>query len=115
MEAHQDVGVCLIRLKHPCIGDHMKSSKWRVGHAARDSLLSVSCLSRTVATGVGALALICAGVASATVLDIKTLSTRPDRVSGGDVLVQITQDDNAATPVTLNGTNVTSVFRAVWT
>ena len=32
-----------------------------------------------------------------------------------DVLVQITQDDNAAAPVTLNGANVTSAFRAVST
>jgi Tannase-like family of unknown function (DUF6351) len=49
---------------------------------------------------------------NAAVLDIKTLSTRPDRVSGGDVLVQITQDNNAATPVSLNGADVTSAFRA---
>lgn len=49
---------------------------------------------------------------SAAVLDIETLSTRPDRVSGGDVLVQITQDNNASTPVSLNGADVTSAFRA---
>src|SRR6266566_1196559 len=56
--------------------------------------------------------LVAATSASATVLDIETLSTRSDRVSGGDVLVQITQDNNAATPVTLNGTDVTTAFRA---
>jgi hypothetical protein len=49
--------------------------------------------------------------ATAAVLSITTLSTRPDRVSGGDVLVQVTQDNNAATPVSLNGTDVTSAFR----
>lgn len=50
--------------------------------------------------------------AGAAVLDLKTISTRADRVSGGDVLVQITQDNNAVTPVTLNGTDVTAAFRA---
>ena len=36
--------------------------------------------------------------AAAAVINITTLSTRADRVSGGDVLVQINQTDNAATP-----------------
>src|SRR5262249_48175441 len=71
-----------------------------------------SCFAKGLANNVGALALVGALGASAAVLDIETLSTRPDRVSGGDVLVQITQDDNAATPVTLNGADITSVFRA---
>ncbi len=48
---------------------------------------------------------------SAAVLDIKTLSTRPDRGSGGNVLVQGTHNNNAATPVWLNGTDVTTAFR----
>ena len=45
-------------------------------------------------------------VAQAAVTDIKALSSRPDRVSGGDVLVQITRSDDAALPVTLNGADV---------
>jgi Tannase-like family of unknown function (DUF6351)/Tannase and feruloyl esterase len=56
--------------------------------------------------------LLFAASASAAVLSINTISSRPDRISGGDALVQITQSDNAATPVTLNGTDVTSSFHA---
>ena len=37
--------------------------------------------------GVAAFAIACAMSVSAAVLDIKTLSTRADRVSGGDVLL----------------------------
>src|ERR1700694_1362129 len=47
---------------------------------------------------------------AASVLDIKTLSTHADRVSGGDVLVQITLDQNQAVAVTLNGNDVSSAF-----
>ena len=54
----------------------------------------------------------CALNAAAAVRSITTLSSRPDRVSGGDALVQIAQDDDAATPVTLNGADVTSAFGA---
>ncbi|HWZ74776.1 MAG TPA: DUF6351 family protein [Casimicrobiaceae bacterium] len=71
-----------------------------------------SLFSTALSVGVAAFAIVCAASVSAAVLDIKTLSTRPDRVSGGDVLVQITQDNNAATPVLLNGTDVTTAFRA---
>jgi hypothetical protein len=53
----------------------------------------------------------CSLVASAAVLDISTLSTHADRVSGGDVLVQITSDSGGAGTVTLNGFDVTSMFR----
>jgi hypothetical protein len=49
-------------------------------------------------------------VASAAVIDITTLSTHADRVSGGDVLVQITTDSGGIVPVTLNGVDVTSMF-----
>ena len=49
-------------------------------------------------------------VAQAAVTDIKTLSSRPDRVSGGDVLVQITRSDDAALSVTLNGADVSKSF-----
>src|SRR5205085_10148876 len=73
---------------------------------------SASLFSTACSVGVTAFALACAANVAAAVLDIKTLSTRPDRVSGGDVLVQITQDNNAATPASLNGADVTSVFRA---
>jgi len=45
-------------------------------------------------------------VAPATVLDIATLSNRPNLVSGGDVLVQITTDGGGAEAVTLNGADV---------
>ena len=48
--------------------------------------------------------------ASATVKSIVTLSSRPDRVSSGDVLVAVRQDDEVATPVTLNGADVTAAF-----
>jgi hypothetical protein len=48
--------------------------------------------------------------ASAAVVDIRTLSSHADRVSGGDVLVEIRQDDDAATPVTLNGADVSAAF-----
>jgi hypothetical protein len=49
--------------------------------------------------GIATFAIAFAASISAAVLDIQTLSTRPDRVSGGDVLVQITQDNNTVTPV----------------
>ena len=48
----------------------------------------------------------------AAVLDIKTLSSRPDRISGGSVLVQILQSDGAAANVTLNGADVSKSFQA---
>src|SRR6202158_2874507 len=60
----------------------------------------------------GGIAILTTVSSSAAVLNITTLSTRPDRVSGGDVLVQVTQDNNASTPVSLNGADVTSAFRA---
>ena len=56
--------------------------------------------------------LACAGHAAAAVRGIETLSSRPDRVSGAEVLVRIRQDDDAATPVTLNGADVTGAFQA---
>lgn len=66
---------------------------------------------KVLAAGLAAfLALACAPVAIAAVNTIVTLSSRPDRISGGDVLVQVTQDDDAATPVTLNGADVTGAF-----
>ena len=54
----------------------------------------------------------CASVASAAVLDITTLSNRPNLISGGDALVQITADSAGAGVITLNGVNVTTMFRA---
>ena len=59
---------------------------------------------------VAVMAIMVASAADAEVLSIKTLSTRPDRVSGGDVLVQINQSDDAPTPVMLNGADVSKVF-----
>ena len=50
-------------------------------------------------------------VASAAVLDISTLSTHADRVSGGNVLVQITSDAAGAGGIQLNGADVTSLFQ----
>ena len=44
---------------------------------------------------------------------IASLSSRPDLVSGGDVLIEIKQDDDAATPVLLNGEDVTGDFQRV--
>ena len=67
--------------------------------------------SKSMATAAIGLAT-CSLVASAAVLDITTLSTHADRVSGGDVLVQITSDSGGAGAVTLNGADVTSMFRA---
>jgi Tannase-like family of unknown function (DUF6351) len=64
------------------------------------------------------LALLCALVtslcslsASGAVLKIDTLSSRPDRVTGGDVLVRIAQDDDVPMRVALNGTDVTAAFQ----
>ncbi len=66
-----------------------------------------------------ALALIVAALTAATALSaiaavksIVALSSRPDRVSGGDVLVEVRQDDDAAPRVTLNGADVTGAFSA---
>ena len=53
---------------------------------------------------------LCSSIGSSAVLDIATLSTHADRVSGGDVLVQITSDASGAGTVTLNGVDVTSAF-----
>src|SRR5215831_15358102 len=64
-------------------------------------------LAAAIAAGVAASSLL----ASAAVLNISTLSTHADRVSGGDVLVQITSDSGGAGTITLNGTNITSMFR----
>jgi hypothetical protein len=49
--------------------------------------------------------------AAAATRSVTALSSRPDRVSGGDVLVRIDQDNDAATPVTLNGVDVTGAFQ----
>ncbi|HWY63417.1 MAG TPA: DUF6351 family protein [Rhizomicrobium sp.] len=57
-----------------------------------------------------ALAVTAIPAAQAAVLDIKTLSSRPERVSGGDVLVQISQSDDAPAAVTLNGADVSKAF-----
>jgi hypothetical protein len=51
------------------------------------------------------------GHAAAAVRGIETLSSRPDRVSGGEVLVQLRQDDDAPSRVTLNGADVTAAFQ----
>ena len=61
---------------------------------------------------VAVMAIMAASAADAEVLSIKTLSTRPDRVSGGDVLVQINQSRRSSTPVMLNGADVSKVFHA---
>jgi hypothetical protein len=50
-------------------------------------------------------------VASAAVLDITTLSNRPNLISGGDALVQLTTDGGGPGSVTLNGVDVTATFR----
>src|ERR1700709_130257 len=64
----------------------------------------------------GAVAAICLGtcslMASAAVLNISTLSTHPDRVSGGDVLVQVTTDAGGAGTIVLNRSNINKTFRA---
>ena len=59
-----------------------------------------------VAIGIAAYGL----VASATVLNISTLSNRPHLISGGDALVQITTDGAGAGVITLNGVEVTAMF-----
>src|SRR2546422_993052 len=71
-----------------------------------------SARSLKAALHVGFVACVALGVtaADASVLDIKTLSTHADRVSGGDVLVQITLDQSQPVVVTLNGVNVSSAF-----
>jgi hypothetical protein len=50
------------------------------------------------------------GGAWAKVRAIQTISSRPDLVSGGDVLVEVVQDDDAKTPVSLNGADVSAAF-----
>jgi hypothetical protein len=70
-----------------------------------------SLLSNRLRIAAATYALLTAMSVSAMVLNIETLSARPDRVSGGNALVQITQDNNASTPVSLNGADVTSAFR----
>src|SRR4030095_1519961 len=64
-------------------------------------------VSAAVAIGLAAYS----SVASAAVLEIATLSNRPNLVSGGDVLVQITTDVAVLGAVTLNGAYVTGMFR----
>ena len=66
---------------------------------------------RLYTVAVAATALLGVAVAEAATLDIKTLSARPDRVSGGDVLVQVTQSDSAAAKVTLNGADISAAFK----
>src|ERR1700687_6038961 len=95
-----------VTLRHPFIQEEtMKSHtpKWisRGPAPATSEGCEAFRFPRAWLTGIAACAIIGATSVSATVLDIKTLSTRPDRVSGGDVLVQITQDNNVATPVAL--------------
>ena len=50
-------------------------------------------------------------------VDIRVVSSRPDMVSGGDALIEITSASAASAPpavsVTVNGRDVTSAFRAV--
>jgi len=86
--------------------------QWIALGAAPSFSVGASLFSTALSIGIAAFAIVFAASVSAAVLDIKTLSTRADRVSGGDVLVQITQDNNAATPVSLNGADVTTAFRA---
>src|SRR5215471_13927421 len=67
------------------------------------------------ATGLAGYSLIAAGDPPSRDVGIQTLSTHADRVSGGDVLVQITlKHVNPKQPVliTLNGFDVSSMFRA---
>jgi len=52
-----------------------------------------------------------APVAPSAVLDITTLSNRPNLISGGDALVQITTDSGGIEAVTLNGADATAMFR----
>ena len=52
---------------------------------------------------------------SAAQIEVRTLSTRPDLVTGGDVLVQLSLPPGTAADsvsVTLNGRDITSAFRA---
>src|SRR5436853_7821595 len=65
------------------------------------------CAPSAVALGLAAYS----SVALATVLDIATLSNRPNLISGGDALVQITTDGAGVGAVTLNGADVSGMFR----
>src|SRR5262245_8209883 len=49
---------------------------------------------------------------SARGIEIRTLSTRPDRVSGGDVLMEIVVPADGAPAVALNGREISSSFHA---
>src|ERR1700687_2470329 len=79
-------------------------------HSVRASWPSSKNLTTVVAVGFAVCATFGITGAAASVLDIKTLSTHADRVSGGDVLVQITLDQSQAVAVTLNGNDVSSAF-----
>src|ERR1700676_3990884 len=89
-----------------------KGSRTAFGVGVARVVHSVADISKQLRFVVASCAVLTTIGATAAVLNITTLSTRPDRVSGGDVLVQVTQDNNAAPPVSLNGADVTSAFRA---
>jgi Tannase-like family of unknown function (DUF6351) len=93
-----------MRLEHPF--------RRAVGSIAPSRPTQCACAKPTYRTAVILGLMTCSLFASAAVLDIQTLSTHADRVSGGDVLVQITTDAGGAGAVTLNGVDVTSAFRA---
>src|SRR2546421_1574618 len=79
-------------------------------HSVRASWPSSKTLTMVLAVGFALCATFGITGAAASVLDIKTLSTHADRVSGGDVLVQITLDQSQGVAVTLNGNDVSSAF-----
>src|ERR1700730_12873256 len=79
-------------------------------HSMRASWPSSKRLTTVAAVGFVVCTMFAITGAAANVLDIKTLSTHADRVSGGDVLVQITLDQSQAVAVTLNGNDVSSAF-----
>ena len=79
-------------------------------HPVRASWPSFKSLSTVATVGFAVCTTVGMTDATASVIDITTLSTHADRVSGGDVLVQITLDQSQGVPVTLNGNDVSGAF-----
>ncbi len=67
---------------------------------------------KAAAIALAACSSLASSLASAAVLDITTLSNRPNLISGGDALVQVTTDSGglAGATITVNGADVTAQF-----
>jgi len=83
-------------------------------HEASSASRLLRCLAGVLIAGLVTAGSVAAAAKSPDDLDIITVSTRPDTVSGGNVLVRINASRNVAINdliILLNGQNVTSAFR----